>query len=286
MPTLQLTPAPPTSPTPSPPPPYEGPDVPAIAGLCEAIGQARREHKCLGFLLDQRDRRYTFFPVVQPAVDPSHLETVTLEDLLRGFPKNDDAGTGPVQALSRRERLYIAVMLSISLLQLHSTPWLAGTWTKKNIFFTRIKNDPSAPIDTTRFYVAPPVDLGSAQARSKQADESAEEATKYLFALGVMLLELCFGKSLEDNPARESYLGSDGKPNDWTDFATARNWQKSATGEIGPDYAEAIRKCIFCAFPLPYNNLSDDRFSEAVHSEVVEPVKATLQFLDPSAWQD
>ena len=123
-------------------------------------------------------------------------------------------------------------------------------------------------------------------AKLNRTEDSADNATRYLFALGVMLLELCFGNALEDNPVRHMYLGNDGKPNDWTDIATATHWQKSALGELGADYAEAIRKCILCAFPRPYKDLSDDQFSEAIHSEVVEPVKATLQRYDPNAWHD
>ena len=223
---------------------------------------------------------------MQVAVHPSELEIVTLEDLLKNYQTASENDPAQSVVLSRRDRLYIAAVLSMSLLQLHSTPWIAGTWTKKDIFFTRVKNDVLAPIDTSRLYVSPPVGLDTANSHLKRPADAAENSTKYLFALGVMLLELCFGKALEDNPARLLYLGHDGKPNDWTDFATARHWQKSALGEVGPDYAEAIRKCIFCAFPNPYNDLSDDQFSEAVHSEVVAPVKATLQHFDPSAWQD
>ena len=288
MPTFQLSPSPntPTPTTPSPPSPYEDQDVAKIGNLCSAISQAQKENRCLGFLLDQKERRYTFFPGVQQAVHPSNLEIVTLEDLLQGRQASNDEGVRQTHVLSRRDRLYIATLLSISLLQLHSTPWLAGTWTKKNIFFTRTKDDPSAPIDTSRLYVSPPVELDNTKLRRNRAEDSADNATRYLFALGVMLLELCFGNVLEDNPVRHLYLGNDGKPNDWTDFATARHWQKSALGEIGLDYAEAIRKCIFCAFPHPYDDLSDERFSEAIHLEVVEPIKATLQQFDPNAWHD
>ena len=288
MSTLHLPPSPnalkPT--TPSPPSPYEEQDVAKIACLCDAIGKAQKENRCLGFLLDEKERRYTFYPVVELAVHPSKLEIVTLEDLLQDRQAANDGGLRQRHILSRRERLYIATLLSISLLQLHSTPWLAGTWTKKDIFFTRAKDDPSAPIDTSRLYVSPPVGLEGTKIRPSRAEDSSNNATRYLFALGVMLLELCFGNTLEDNPARQLYLGKDGKPNDWTDLATASHWQKSALGEIGPDYAEAIRKCIFCAFPHPYDDLSDHRFSEAIHSEVVEPIKATLQHFDPNAWHD
>ena len=223
---------------------------------------------------------------MEAAIHHRDLEIVTLEDLLKERQVVRDTSSGRVHVLSRRERLYVAVILSISLLRLHSTPWLTGTWTKKNIFFTRIKDDPSAPVDTSRLYMSPPEEFDATQVQSNQAEDKTDNAAKHLLALGIMLLELCFGKALEDNPARDLYLGKDGKPNDWTDFATARHWQKSASGEIGPDYAEAIRKCILCAFPQPYNDMSDDRFSETVHSEVVEPVKATLQHFDPNAWKD
>ena len=287
VPTFQLSPSPnaPTPATPSPPSPYEEQHVSKIGNLCDAIGQAQEEIRCLGFLLDQKERRYTFLPVMQPAVHPSKLEIVTLEDLLQDSRAANDGGIRQTHVLSKRDRIYIATLLSISLLQLHSTPWLAGTWTKKNMFFTRAKDIPSAPIDTNRLYVSPPVDLDAAKLRPNRPDNAAN-AIKYLFALGVMLLELCFGNALEDNPARHLYLGNDGKPNDYTDFATANHWQESVLGEIGPDYAEAVRKCILCAFPHPYKDLSDDHFSEAIHAEVVVPVKATLQYMDSGARPD
>ena len=288
MPTFQLSPSPnaPAPATLSSPSSYEEQHVPRIVNLCDAIGQAQEENRCLGFLLDQKERRYTLLPVKQPAVHPSKLEMVTLEDLLQDSRAANDGGVRLTHVLSKRDRIYIATLLSISLLQLHSTPWLVGTWTKKNIFFTRVKGIPSAPIDTSRLYVSRPVELDAAKLRANRAEDTAANAIRYLFALGVMLLELCFGNTLEDNPVRHLYMGNDGKPNDFTDFATANHWQESVLGEIGPDYAEAVRKCILCAFPHPYKDLSDDHFSEAIHAEVVIPVKATLQFMDSNARPD
>jgi hypothetical protein len=109
-------------------------------------------------------------------------------------------------------------------------------------------------------------------------DKEPSDSTKVIFALGVMLLELRFGKQLEDYLSWVTYLGADGKPNEHTDLVTARDWQSKVLPEAGPEYAEAIRKCLLRAFATQSTNLGDTDMMNAFYNGVVKTVQDYWRF--------
>ena len=86
-----------------------------------------------------------------------------------------------------------------------------------------------------------------------------------------MPLELPFGEAIEDWSLRSMYLW-DGQPNDRTDFSNAKYGLKLDTlEEGGPDYAEATRRYLFCAFGPKHTDLEDQK-CYLLYPEVVEPL--------------
>ena len=80
---------------------------------------------------------------------------------------------------------------------------------------------------------------------------------------------------------QSKYVSPDGQPNDMTDFCTALHWlQHDALGEGRPEYNEAIRRCLFCAFGSRCTDLEDYELHAAVGSEIVKPLKRALRQVD------
>ncbi|KAF2743785.1 hypothetical protein M011DRAFT_377341, partial [Sporormia fimetaria CBS 119925] len=62
-------------------------------------------------------------------------------------------------------------------------------------------------------------------------------------SLGILLLELCFGKRLEDHSLRKQYPTGEGKEKQAFDLAAALVWNQHVDGEAGDGYACAVRWC-------------------------------------------
>ena len=282
---------------------HSGPEIP---NLCFAIAQARAQ-ACLGFLRDEKRRRYALYSHVETA--PSIRRTVvTLETLLAAQKSSNSESSSNTDLnasiwMLRSNKYRVAIILAVTLLQLHATPWLCRHISKRTVFFVCI----NGVIDVSRLYIAPdhfgednskkePTRPLTASCTSPSSSSSAAAAPPFsssstvmanvttcqaaLLALGVLLLELSFGYAIEDHTKRTAYLGPDGKPNTFTDMATARDWQKDAMPQSGLKYAEAVRKCILCAFSQPKADLSDLEFQNAVYSEVIEPLEDTMRFYE------
>ena len=264
-----------------PPPEAKGPALPyliEIADLCEAVKKAHLEicKGPLGYLRDEQDRRHAFYPPRHPTKFSENAEMVTLASLLsKSMRSNVSNHTGIVSgALSRIERYSIAVTLASSLLQLYSSPWIGETWSKNDIYFLKAAAGSARPIVVDKPFITRKFTSHSLQSSVKSVSEQVGRNTsiKSIQALGIMLLELCFGEAIEDQSIRSKYL-CDGQPNDMTDFCTAKYWLESDTlGEGGPDYAEAIRRCLFCAFGPKSTDLEDDELRAAIYAEVVQPL--------------
>lgn len=261
------------------------PNLIEIADLCEAVKKAHLE-TCkgpLGYLRDEQDRRHAFYPSRQPTRFSENAETVTLASLLTKSTRGNFSSHPGTDSMtfSRKERYSVAVTLASSLLQLYSSPWIGETWSKNDIYFLKAAAGSPRPIIADKPFIMRKFTSHSRHSSVNSVSEQVgrNASTKSIQALGIMLLELCFGEAIEDQSIRSKYL-CNGRPNDMTDFCTAKYWlERDALGEGGPEYAEAIRRCLFCAFSPRSTDLEDDELRAAIYTEVVEPLEdAVRQF--------
>ena len=259
-----------------------------IADLCEAVRKAHcgAWNGPLGYLRDTQDRRHAFYPSIDPTRFSQNAETVTLASLLaKPTSRNSLNPTNLVSmSLSRLERYSIAVTLASSLLQLYSSPWIGETWSKNDIYFLIAEDGSPKPILVNKPYITRKFMSYSLSGSNTSVNGPVgrNSSTKSIQALGIMLLELCFGEAIEDQPIRSKYMSPDGQPNDMTDFCTAQHWlENDALGEGGPEYSEAIRRCLFCAFGPRSTDLENDELRAAIYSEVVEPLEQALRQFNP-----
>jgi hypothetical protein len=88
---------------------------------------------CVGFFLDAKGKLLGGYPVTAPPY-PEALSTITLGELISN---TSTAMIGPKLALV--DRLALAVVLTSSMLQLHSTPWLHRRLSANDIIFLRTR---------------------------------------------------------------------------------------------------------------------------------------------------
>ncbi|KAH0559169.1 hypothetical protein GP486_004293 [Trichoglossum hirsutum] len=256
-------------------------DAPEIIDLCSALKQNLKCRKTLGYLRDGPGRLHTIDLAAYPQSLSSNMYRVlNLESLLFRSADTSDKSERNKVTLPRRTRLSIAVVLANSLLQLHTGPWLAEKWGKRDIYFFQSSD---GTIQTSHPFLLynfksnnhtsssernpPKLDLGQSPSRGCNSS---------LLSLGILILELWFNQTIESRPFRKNFLGPDGRENEYTDFNTAQKWQEQAMEEAGLDLHNLTRRCIYCAFGAVSQDLGDDELRGAVYGEVVQPLERLL----------
>ena len=157
---------------------------------------------------------------------------------------------------TRRKRYRLALILASSYLQLGATPWLDTQLRKDNIIFLQDSSDSNATL-LDRPYIR--------REMSKNNDSQSPDA---LASLGIRLLELCFGKSLEATQFRKQLPVGDSTSAPILDSAAAIQWSKQAGEEARPEFAEAIDWCLHA------KELSDGGWRKDPLQHVVVPLDA------------
>ncbi|KAG9233738.1 hypothetical protein BJ875DRAFT_543514 [Amylocarpus encephaloides] len=243
-----------------------------IRDLCSALWQSDTNSTCCGYITDDQDRKHEILEINEEALAATGCLLVTLEDLLNG-----KAGL----RLNRRQRHQIASILASSLLQLQTTPWLAGKIAKSSVFF--LKRGTSIAIDhpyIQHSFVS--TKLGEVSPNMPEQGNTRFAARNSLAYLGILLLEPCFGETIESQKIRNSYLGPDGKEYESADpmtlspadYMTARDWVERVYEEE-PDLEHIIRCCVFCAFE-ERADWSSPKFVQVVYESVVEPLEQII----------
>lgn len=241
------------------------PDV-QIKDLCSTLFARDVDCPYLGYLPDDQDRCHEFRSIKAGLPGSANERITSLDALLAG--QSD-------LMLSRHERYKIASVLASSLLQLQTTPWLAHKLEKKNIFFF---------VQGSKVLVEQPYirHSFSSTKTSRPPSESPTPTPANRFAvrnslntLGILLLELCFGQSIEDQEIRKCYLGPDGKPHAGTDYMTARDWAEMVCEEE-PALESIIKCCVFCAFEEKAD-WDNKRFTQAVYASVADPLEKIIR---------
>lgn len=236
-----------------------------IADICSTLRASQDLRKVLGFLVDEADEKHKHYLYRADTVISSDTHSESLGDLLRSSQYELPTGF-----LSRKVRLQIAVTLASSVLQLDGSSWLKSKWTSKDIFFHQQKiqaadESYSHPYLSWKFCAADteaPCPLGTLTIGNQLI------RSEVLFALGLTLIELCFGKTLEE--MQKPMDGISDEPN--TRVNTAHRLLHSVYNEMGPPYGDVVRRCLFQPFDVREMSLDNEEVQQAIIENIVTPL--------------
>ncbi|CAG8220104.1 unnamed protein product [Penicillium salamii] len=173
----------------------------------------------------------------------------------------------------REQRSRLGLKLVSSVMQLHTTQWLMDIWSKTDISFacsTEGTVDFDNPLIRRSF--------GSGSQNCNVSSPSRNLPRPYLvasipclFSLGVVLLELWYGKVLESLKNEDER----NMPPQFSDPLCARR----LTDELvcGPYFKNAVLRCI-CGLDAVYTSLEEDAFRDEVEEKIVCPLEEDLKF--------
>jgi hypothetical protein len=160
-----------------------------INDLCNVISNTLVLNQCFGYLVDEQNKRHQLVAKDRSEITESK-HFVSLAEVL----------TGEKRLFSRQQRMMVAAVLMTSLLELSHTQWLENDWSKRDIYFMR--SGDCSEILFHRPYVFRNFNSNIKCVR-KETDETRNlhKGTilrMFLQSLGIVLIELCFGRTIEE----------------------------------------------------------------------------------------
>ncbi|KAB5577924.1 hypothetical protein GE09DRAFT_1087838 [Coniochaeta sp. 2T2.1] len=244
-----------------------------INNLCTALEQPGGS--CCGYLPDE-DRRYYVYTInrQQAKAAPS----ISLAEILKGEVQPQP---------SRTQRYTISLILASSFLQLLESPWLPTSFNRTDVSFPSDPDNPNIflldqphitrhlPLPIPPTATATPLD----PIEQQQPPPPPPPFTDALDNLGIILLELCFGKgTLDQQPHRQRWPpGQNEREKAVFDVMAARDWQCHVGEEAGFDHAEAVGWCLggnrSAVSSLP------ERWRQDMLTKVIEPLRRCRDYL-------
>lgn len=237
----------------------------AIADLCTLFRKSSSSYDTIGFLMDEKEESHKHYLYwIRPKISVENYPR-SLDDLF----SSPNAGASP-SSLSRIERLEISITLASSVLQLYGTSWLSSHWTSRDILLHFEPNHGSNPS-----YMYPYLSWRQCLPESDSSPDIKLQTksnhfirSEILFALGLTLVELCFGKTLQRMGATE-----DGDPDDVVARTnTAFRLLDSLYKEMSDSYEAVVRKCLRQPFNLRDLNLDNEDVQQEVYDTIITPL--------------
>ena len=249
--------------------PATDPDCQSIADMCSTLRASHESQRAMGFLVDEEDDEYKHYLYRANTTIGPEPQSKSLVDLL------SCSGHGsPSARLLRSDRLRIAVTLASSVLQLDGTSWLKSQWSSKDIFFHE-KNNQATNSNYSYPYLSWKLCMNDGRITTSFDSllrDNYGMRSEVLFALGLILIELCFGKTLG-----EMHVPEDGDPADTaTEARTAHRLCSSVYSEMGTSYGDAVRRCLYQPFDVRDMSLDNEELQEKVFDGIVTPLNDDL----------
>lgn len=250
-------------------PPTFKPKVATISSICETIKEASGMKSGLSFALLGNRQMGTFpdqkaIPGTRTICQVDHRDCVSLSQTLK------TSSTLPL-----KPRMQLSLRLASSLLQLLSTPWLTQAWCKHTVFFLKPENlsNPTSHAKQTDL-----VDLSRPLVvcgfRGKCPVVSSTEPKAALLELGILLLEIWHGTTLESRFGLDESASQSQSMTYYERLVKALEWQDDGTNPMLGLYGQAVSQC------LTGNNLSagklvdweDSKLWSSICSDIIEPL--------------
>ncbi|KAL8656991.1 MAG: hypothetical protein Q9226_002362 [Calogaya cf. arnoldii] len=235
-----------------------------IDNMCSALCKPVLNRRAIGLLIDDAFDKHQHKLYRADTVAKSRSLSTSLQDLLEASRQPGD------DRLSRKERLQIAVVLASSVLQLDGTSWLKSGWSSSDIYFHQDNSQPLGAAEPCRLpYLSwQPCcdDIMPQVGRLHLNNYMIRNDT--LLALGLVLVELCFGRTLTEMCKPEDLDGDETA----TKSRTATRLHRCVDAEMGPNYADVVRRCLYQTFDVQELSLDIEEVQQKVLDGVVAPL--------------
>ncbi|KAF2674521.1 hypothetical protein BT63DRAFT_12680 [Microthyrium microscopicum] len=174
----------------------------------------------------------------------------------------------------RIDKLSMSAALGNAILYLYKSPWVSSYFGSHDITLLDRKEAPSL---FKQLFVLR--DLSS-EVITIEANKPSFIHNTTLFALGITLIEICFGQSIKQLRTAED-IAEAGNKGLYADYTTAVRLVKSGLlmEEAGMRYESVVKSCLYCNLDPRIRNydLDDDAFRQAVYDNVVAHLDDELQ---------
>lgn len=184
----------------------------------------------------------------------------------------------PGLSLSRRDRLYIAMTLASSVLQLDGTFWLKRHWNSGDIVF--LPKEENRRMDYSHPYVSWRVLPNDKNKNSRSGVDNlpspCQVRNEFLFALGITLIELSLKRNIYEMRKSEDDLLTEIPAN----VNTATRLIDDVYNESGTRYGDVVQRCLTCPFNLQdLRNFGFDNaeFQDAVFDHILTPLRQDFE---------
>jgi hypothetical protein len=209
------------------------PNIPPIINFCMALTKRQQAQACIG-CLQVENKCYCVYPIPSEETVSAPRSEISLAQAL---------GTGSPEEFGIVDRYFLALTLASSVLQLYSTPWLNKEWSKKDIVFFH-NGQHSAPFSWDEPYLSVDLHTEPKDAAKRPVTNPDQCGLSVEERLAIILLELCFGRPLEESAVYRGLLGQFKSANATLDLTAATMWQKKARRHGGDQFADAINWCL------------------------------------------
>lgn len=236
--------------------------------LCLALRNTHGERPdCYGRLVDREcDHRHFQVYSLGTAIKSDSWSIVTLEEVLEG-----KKGLRPLISLAEKVKLALAIASSV--LQLSKTPWLPEPLTRKNVHFFR-RGD-SLSYEHLFLQRKLPECSVKSSSNGSESESCSFSNNPTLFALGMLLLEIILGSSL-DQLWQADDEGPDGESDSLIrDLIVANRMLEQRVALINPAYKAVVERCIGCT---ESKGLDEEDFRQTVYNGVVMELEAISEF--------
>ncbi|KAH8890591.1 hypothetical protein GQ53DRAFT_650168 [Thozetella sp. PMI_491] len=236
--------------------------------LCEKIrkSQEQPDNNYYGELIDHQQSgamQYSYGVYLVSGLGNRTGPMLSLRDLLESLEDN------PISPFPYLDRLRLAVILSYSVLQLHSTPWLPNMLTSRDIFFA--KHD-GYPIFESPFILKDPQrDLGPSP-----PPKTPFMRNPALLSLGVLLVELIQGKTVDALRTPHERDMESTSSSLLVDFVTVQRLLPRIQ-MASSNYGTAVMQCTDGDFHRHDDALEDEDIREQIYSGVVALLEKDLE---------
>ncbi|KAF2420296.1 hypothetical protein EJ08DRAFT_665654 [Tothia fuscella] len=169
------------------------------------------------------------------------------------------------------------VVVASSILGLYGTHWVGRLPFKTDIYFV----SRNGKVETDHIFTSKeifPDHIPRAGEDDFNPNPPRHIRNLVIFSLGLLLIELCFGKPIEAVPIPGPLLWKNGTLTDLTTYEFLINTIREGLldKEMGHPYTKVVENCLFCTFTNENPSLDNDGFRQAVLDGIVTPLEGIL----------